>query len=227
MKIHDCIQGTDEWLRLRKGLPTASNFHKIITPKKGDLSKQARSYAFLLIAEKLLNETFESLRELDWIARGKDLEPDAIRMYEFDQEIETTQIGFITDDEVTIGCSPDRLVGDKGLLEIKCPSPPNHISYMIDGFGEDYMCQAQGQLYISGREWCDRVSYHPLLPPYRQRTFRDEPYIDKLAAALKEFVAMKDEMLQRIRATGYFEERERLITATERELAPEILEYTH
>ena len=86
MKIHNVAQGSAEWLELRLGLPTASQFHRIVTPAKCELSKQARKFAFLLIAEKLMHESFTDLDHLSYIARGKELEPQAVKMYEFDTE---------------------------------------------------------------------------------------------------------------------------------------------
>ena len=103
MKIHHVTQGSPEWTALRIGIPTASAFDKIITPAKGQLSKSSRPYAFLLVAEQLLGRTLDSLEGLEWIERGKELEPQAVRMYEFAEDCETAPVGFITSDDGRMG----------------------------------------------------------------------------------------------------------------------------
>jgi len=217
MKIHDVSQGSIEWLRLRLGIPTASEFHKIVTPG-GKLSSQARKYAFYLIAEKLLNRPLDSIDHLDWIARGKELEPQAVKMYEFENECETNPVGFITTDDGRMGCSPDRLIaGANAGLEIKCPAPHTHIAYMIDGFGDDYKPQVQGQILIGQFEFVDRYSFHPEMPSVKIRTYRDALYIRTLSDALESFCDMKDEMLEIVKARGMFAERAAMMTAHEAE----------
>lgn len=214
MKIIECRQGDDAWIKARLGLPTASEFHKILTPG-GKLSAQARPYAIRLITEELLQRSLETLTGLEWMERGKDLEPLAAKAYEFRQDIETIPVGFITTDDGLIGCSPDRLVGDSGLLEIKVPAPHTHVGYMLDGPGKDYRPQVQGQLYVSERDWVDWLSYSPEMPMVVVRTERDEPYIRALAAELDAFLDMKAELTERVRAAGYFAERTRILTAVD------------
>lgn len=210
MKVHNVAQGSEAWLKLRLGIPTASNFHKIVTPT-GKLSTQARSYMFSLIAEQLLGYPMDNLDNIAWIARGKQLEPQAVEMYEFDRDVETDPVGFITTDDGRIGCTPDRLIrGHKAALELKCPAPNTHICYMVDGFGTDYIPQAQGQMYVGGFDWVDRYSYHPELPPVLHRTCRDDAFIEKLDRALTHFCDEKAAVLAKVRARGYFEEREQI-----------------
>lgn len=218
MKIHNCEQGSAEWFALRKGVPTSSEFHRIVTPT-GKLSTQARKYAFYLIAETLLNRSLETISSLEWVERGKELEPEAARMYEFQHEVTTERVGFITSDDGRIGCSPDRLiVGRSAGLEIKCPAPQTHVCYMLEGFGLDYVPQVQGQLYVGEFEYVTRMSYHPEMPPYMERTNRDEAYIKKLVAALDEFCEIRDKMLEQAKASGFFAERARILTPADAEL---------
>lgn len=213
MIIHDVEQGSADWYSVRLGIPTASNFHKIVTPT-GKLSAQAREYCFLLVAEAVLHETTQSLAGVEWIERGKELEPDAVKMYEFERGVKTRTVGFITNDAGTIGASPDRLIIDgNGAVEIKCPAPQTHIAYMIDGFGNDYVPQVQGQMLVGGFDYIDRYSYHPAMPPACVRTPRDEDYIAKLVDALDQFNTMKAEMIERVRREGLFSERESLAAA--------------
>jgi hypothetical protein len=207
MIIHDVVQGSPEWLAVRLGIPTASEFHRIITAVKGDLSKQARKYAHQLVAETLLGEPLESsIGNLDWIVRGKVLEPQAVQQYEFTTDTETRLVGFITTDDGRLGCSPDRLViGARGALEIKCTAPQTHMGFLIDGPGDDYRQQVQGQIWIADLTFVDFYGFHPSLPPVTIRTYRDDPYIAKMEAALREFLDMRDEMLERARGSGFFE----------------------
>ncbi len=214
MILHDVQQGSLEWLQLRLGIPTASEFHRIITAKTAEFSKQSRAYAIRLVTETVLNRSLETFTALEWMQRGQDLEPQAARAYEFREEIETTPVGFITTDDGLIGASPDRLIGEVGLLEIKCPAPQTHLSYLVDGPGADYRPQVQGQLYVSERDYVDFWSYSPEMPGVLIRTGRDEPFIRKLEAALDQFLDMRDAILEQVRASGYFEERARLLTPT-------------
>ena len=207
MKIIDCEQGSSEWLAARLGIPTSSEFHRIITAAKGDLSKSARRYAYQLVAETLLGEPLESsIGNLDWVVRGKLLEPQAVQQYEFTTDVETRPVGFITTGDGRIGCSPDRLiVGQAGGVEIKCTAPATHVGFLLDGPGEDYRQQVQGQLLVAEVEFVDLYAFHPVLPPVLIRTHRDEPYIAKMRAALDEFCDMKDVMLEQARASGFFQ----------------------
>ena len=177
MRIVHVEQGSPEWLNARLGIPTSSEFHKIINAAKGDLSRQARKYAHQLVAEILLGEPVEtSISNLKWVARGKALEPQAVQQYEFTTDTETSPGGFVTTDDGRLGCSPDRLIiGARGALEIKCQAPHNHMGMLIDGPGDDYRQQVQGQLAIAELEWVDLYAFHPSLPPVTIRTYRDEP----------------------------------------------------
>lgn len=207
--FHNVVQGTPEWLIARLGLPTASEFCKIITPARGELSKSARCYAQQLVAETLMGEPLDTgIGNLEWVARGKLLEPQAVQQFEFGLDIETHQVGFITTDCGRIGCSPDRLIiGQNECLEIKCPSPQVHIGYLTDGPGLDHKVQLQGQLAVGEFAVCNFFSYHPQLPPAVYRVERDEPFITKMRAALAEFLDMRDDMLVRAKRSGFFNSR--------------------
>jgi hypothetical protein len=115
--------------RLKLGIPTSSNFHKIITPHDKP-SKQWHEYACVLIAERLLQRKIEFYNS-PGMERDLIVEPEDADWYEFDQDVTVQRVGFITVDNHTVGCSPDRLVGDEGLLEIKAPLPHTQIEYWI------------------------------------------------------------------------------------------------
>ena len=216
MRIFNVEPGSGEWLSIRLGIPTASMMHKIVTPAKLDFSKQARGYAFRLVAEKLLNESLDSIDYIEHVQRGKDLEPYAIRAFEFVEEVKTAPVGFITTDDLRAGATPDRLiVGQPAALEVKCPSPWVHLEYLVDGFGADYVIQAQGQNYVGEFEYVDRYSYHPSLPPVLCKTYRDEAVIRKLREALDQFFDMRDAIELKVRASGFIEERRHMLTAVD------------
>lgn len=178
--IHEVIQGTPEWHEVRKGHFTASRF--------GDLfmTKSTKTYNNLIndiVFERITGEIPESFSN-GWTERGKELEPEARDSYEFLTFNKVHQVGFIELNE-WIGCSPDGLIGDKGDISIKCPKYSTAIEYMLnDKIPKDYDWQMQGELYITGREWCDYFVYHPKLNPLKIRVYRDEKKIDELKVEL-------------------------------------------
>lgn len=206
-KFHDIPQNSPEWEKSRLGIPTASEFCKIVTPAKGELSKQHTSYLYLLIAERLKGESLISIDNLEWIQRGNELEPDALRMYSMlNDDIEVKAGGFWTDDKKRYGASPDFIVGEKGLGEIKCPAPQTHIKYMVEGITKEYKCQIQGQLFVTEKEYCDFFSFEPTMPPVTIRIERDEEFITKLENALNEFTEKLDYTYNWVLKQGYFEQ---------------------
>ena len=186
MIVLDCIQGTEEWMKARLGIATSSEFDKILTPT-GKLSISAEKYTFALLAERIMGHPrVESVSM--WMERGHELEQEAVDFYELMKEAETEPIGFIMNDAGTIGASPDRLVGEDGLLEIKCPSEAIHVSYLLKkAVDQAYYPQIQGQLWISERAWVDILSFHPEMPPALVHVGRDEEFIEKLSNAVVDF----------------------------------------
>lgn len=204
MIVHECIQGTTEWLSVRAGIPTASMFDQIITPKTGKLSTSAEGYMLRLLAERILKRPVEQQAFSGWMDRGSAMESDAVAFYEFQRSLDTVKVGFITNDAGTIGASPDRLVGDEGLLEIKCPSEAVHMGYLLHGsLGEKHKPQVQGQLWVTGRMWSDTLSYHPELPPALIRVERDNAYIAALSAAVEAFASSLAEATEMARVKGW------------------------
>lgn len=217
MKIFHVEPGSGEWMQLRLGIPTASQMHRILTPKKLLFSESARKYAFQLVAEKLLNESLDSLDYIDHVQRGKDLEPMAVKMFEYQEEVETTPVGLITTDDMKAGASPDRLiVGAAAALEVKAPSAPIHLQYLVDGFDADYLIQVQGQAYVGEFDYVTRFSFHPSLPPALLKTYRNELVITKLREALDQFYDVRDEIEAKVRASGVIEDRANLRTEYDR-----------
>ena len=199
--FHDVAQYSEEHDGLKLGVPTSSNFHKIITPQ-GKPSKQWREYACVLIAERLLHRKLEFYNS-PAMERGLIVEAEAADWYEFDQDVSVQRVGFITDDEHTIGCSPDRLVGDKGLLEIKAPLPHTQVEYWLSGeVSERFRPQLQGQLYISQRCWVDILCWHDVLPKLVVRVEPDDQFIAALDRELQIFNYFIERVMQKIHATS-------------------------
>jgi hypothetical protein len=201
--VHDVEQGSPEWLELRLGMPTSSEFHKIITPA-GKVSSQREKYMARLIAEELLGESFESLDGLAWIEHGKLMEPKAAEAYEFENLCTTRKVGFVTSDNGLWGSSPDRLIDRNGVLEIKCPAPINHVYYDIMGFGGDYRVQVQGQMMICEAEHAVRYSWHKRMPSVTTKSPRDDRFIRDLREALELFSEQKARHLERLRSAGVY-----------------------
>lgn len=190
MIIHAVTQGSPEWLALRSGIPTSSAFDRIVTPS-GKPSASARKYMAHLLAEREMGRPLEEHVTL-WMQRGKELEGEAVAWYEAQADFDTVAVGFITDDARTVGASPDRLVGEPGLLEIKAPKDSTHAEYLYcdsASVAKDHGPQIQGQLWISGREWVDIMSYHPCMRPALHRVQRDDAFIDALIDHVMAFSA--------------------------------------
>lgn len=202
MKFYDVKQGTAEWLRVRAGIPTASSFDKLLTPG-GEVSKQAKDYQLSLLAERMMGRPLVEHVSF-WMERGSQMEAEAVAYYHFQRDVHTTPVGFITNDAGTIGASPDRLVGDDGLLEIKCPAPHTHVGYLLrKPVDAKYWPQIQGQLWICERQWVDIESYHPELPEVIIRVERDEKYIEKLSKVVTAFSEELERQYAEIEAQGY------------------------
>ena len=188
MIVHrEVEQGSFAWHTLRLGIPTASCFDRILTPG-GKPSRQAECYLNELLAEWMIGRPIPGA-ETQWMVRGHELEEDAVNAYEFHANATTAKVGIITTDDGMVGASPDRLVDDDRLLEIKCPKHSTHAGYMLTGKIEDeYRPQLQGQLWITERKAVDIVSYYPELAPVVISVPRDDAYIGDLAVALGTFV---------------------------------------
>jgi hypothetical protein len=199
----DVPQYSEKYDRLKLGLPTSSNFKRIITPVEGRRSTEWRAYAHYLIAERMLGRKVDTYTS-PYMDRGLEMEPAAVAWYVWatgTPEEEIQEIGFITDDARTVGCTPDRLVGDTGLIEVKCPMPPAQVGYLLDGVERAHWPQLQGQLYVAeGREWTDVVAYHDVLDRAVVRVYRDEPYIKKIAAELDHLNDYIEDSMAKIKA---------------------------
>jgi hypothetical protein len=165
VKHFDVLQGSREWFSLRKGIPTASEMDKLLTPKGFKPSAQADKYLCKLLAEWFLDTPFEVETRVWAMDVGIEREQQSIEYYEFFTGRATTPAGFCLHDSGLVGASPDRFVGEEGLLEAKNPLPHTQVSYLLAGdLPAEYLLQTQTQLYVTGRAWLDFLSFFPGLP---------------------------------------------------------------
>lgn len=201
MKTVVCDQYDQAYWAARRGVPTASEFGCILTPKDLAYSKQAISYIYRLIGDR--HDPNYGLVE-DYVSaamkNGARLEPEARRFYEFERDIDVQVVGFCLTDDGRFGCSPDALVGDDGGLELKSPSHATHVKYLLDGeLPPEYKAQVHGCLIVTGRQWWDFVSYAPGLPPLLVRVEPDN-YTEALRRSLDQFWSEYQSALERLNA---------------------------
>jgi hypothetical protein len=193
IEIFDVEQGTEQWHALRLGIPTASHFAEVI--RDPGTSKTRRDYMLKLAGERLTGEPMGSF-ENQHMERGRTLEAEARDLYAFAADIETRQVGFIRN--WNAGCSPDSLIGDDGMIEIKTALPHILIDIALkDEFPVAHRAQTQGALWIAEREWIDCVVYWPGLPLFVKRARRIEPFIATLAKAIEDFNNELNEIVER------------------------------
>lgn len=192
---HDVKQGTREWEVLRLGIPTASNFHKIITPA-GKPSSQAFDYVATLCFEWLLGYPKEQF-STGWTERGTELEGQAVRLYEFEKDVDVDRVGFVTRDDGKVGGSPDGFVGTDGGLELKTPEGDTHIGHLLNG-GLKYDVQVQGLMYLTDREWWDIASFNPMFPLAVFRRTRDDRFVKALEVQLARFLEQLSESKEKL-----------------------------
>jgi putative phage-type endonuclease len=187
-------QGSIEWFKARLGIPTASEFDRIITPKTLKLSAQAEGYMHEKLSEWMTGEPFERETHVWAMDVGIQREQEAADYYELTTGRQTVPAGFCLTDDRRVGASPDRLVGEEGLLEIKCPLAHTHVAYLLgQQIPSAYVLQTQGQLLVTGRAWCDFLSYYPGLPPFLVRSLPDPKVQGPLQSALADFLSLMEE----------------------------------
>ena len=186
MIIHDMEQGTPEWHAVRLGLPTASQFATIMAKgRNGGDSKTRQTYLYKLAGEIITGEPTDNFGN-HHMERGHEMEPEARAYYAFMNDVEPQQVGFITNGPK--GCSPDALIGNNGMLEIKTKLPHLMMGVLeADTFPAEHRAQCQGQLWVAEREWCDLQCYWRKMPTFIKRVYRDEAYIAEISAAVDQF----------------------------------------
>lgn len=193
MKVYqDVEQGSEQWFAMRKGRPTASQFKNIITSVKGQLSEARHAYILKLIAESFCPD-WKSFVGNFATDRGTEMEPEAREAFIKHTGLKLQQVGFCTQDNGVVGCSPDSLVVDDAGnhiagLEIKCPFPETHVTYLVEGGLPDcYKQQVHGSMAVTGLNEWHFWSYFPGMNPHHVIVQRND-YTAKVESALEQFL---------------------------------------
>lgn len=196
-------QGTPEWHQLRLGKVTASRVSDVLAKIRSGESASRKNYRAELVVQRLTGMPSESFTNaaMEW---GTATEPMARIAYEIAKGVLVEQVGFIDHPTIAMfGCSPDGLVHD-GMIEIKCPNSATHIEYLTDNKAPaKYINQMQCQMAVTGRKWCDFVSFDPRLPEDLQlfvvRVERDQKYIDSMEVEVVEFLTEVEGMVNQLK----------------------------
>ena len=187
-------QGTEAWLQLRLGKVTASRVADIMAKTKTGASASRQNYLIELALQRVTGN-IEPMYTNDAMAWGTATEPQARVDYEVKTGNFVDQIAFVEHDIIEwFGCSPDGLVGNDGLIEIKCPNSATHWATIKDKKPPNkYVIQMQSQMACTNRQWCDFVSFDPRMPERSQlficRVERDQTMIDEIEAEIKKFLS--------------------------------------
>ena len=206
-------QRTDEWLQARVGKVTASQFkHVLAKTQKGTPTAARTTYLWQQVIERLTGQPAPVARTvaMQW---GTDQEPFALQAYNEAHLVNIETVGFVRHSTLAVGCSPDGLVTEDmaatGLVEIKCPyNSAVHLETWLNGMPEEHMAQVQGQMWLTGREWCDFVSFDPRMPAdlqlYVQRVQRNPEFIAGLEREIVTFLSEVDAIVGKLQAKTSF-----------------------
>jgi putative phage-type endonuclease len=196
-------QGTEEWFTIRIGKVTASRVADVIAKTKTGYSASRDNYMAQLVCERLTGQKGESFTNAA-MQHGTETEPLARAAYEALQDVLVDEVGFVPHPTIDMaGASPDGLVGDDGLIEIKCPNTATHIETLLSQtVPGKYNTQMQFQMACTGRQWCDFVSFDNRLPEELQlfvtRVPRDEVFIRLIEAEIIQFLAELDDKINKL-----------------------------
>lgn len=197
-------QGTPEWKAARMGHVTASGIANVMAKGKDKSEAVTRfKYKVQIVAERMTGVSAESYLSaaMEW---GVEQEGFAVIAYESQRNVLVDKTGFWLHPEIKwLGVSPDRLVDEDGLIEVKCPNTTTHLGYLFENrIPPDYYKQIQCQLWVTGRDWCDFVSFDPRLPKRNQllivRTVRDEKMIEEMQAETEKFLGEVESLINKL-----------------------------
>lgn len=209
-------QRDDAWHAARAGKVTASRFKDVISrTAKGLPTAERTKYLWQIVTERLTGQPVQmpDAAPLRW---GRENEDAARTAYLFTSSARLTETGFVAHPVIQCGASPDGLIDDEtdpdgpmGLIEIKCPwSTQVHLETWLNGMPEDHQAQIQGQMWLTGRKWCDFVSFDPRMPAdlqlYVQRIKGNPEFQARLEREIIAFSAEADEIVSRLRAKVSF-----------------------
>lgn len=186
----EIIQGSDEWKALRLGKVTASRVSDVIAKTKTGYSASRANYMAQLIAERLTQTVAEAYTNAA-MQHGTETEPEARAAYCFYQGVTVTEVAFVPHPKIDqAGCSPDGLVDEDGLVEIKCPNTATHLETLLgQAVPSKYEAQMQFQMACTGRKFCDFVSYDPRMPENMRLFVKRVPRNDSFIADVEKEIA--------------------------------------
>ena len=201
--IETMDQRSEEWFAIRIGKVTASRVSDVLAKTKSGYSASRDNYMAQLVCERLTGQKAEGFTNasMQW---GTETEPLARAAYEALKDVLVDEVGFVPHPTIQMaGASPDGLVEQDGLIEIKCPNTATHIDTLLsDSVPTKYFTQMQFQLACTGRKWCDFVSFDNRLPEELQlfvkRVPRDETYIKLMEAEIVQFIAELDDKINKL-----------------------------
>ena len=191
------LQGTPEWFEQRRGKVTASRIADLMAKTKSGYSTSRQNYLMQLLCERLTGKVEEGYKSTA-MQRGNDLEAEARNWYQLETGESVEEVSFIDPPKINFaGASPDGLVGAEGLIEIKCPNTATHIETLRKKEPIDrYYKQMQWQMAVTGRKWCDFVSFDNRLPDnlayFCKRIPRDEAVIQEIEQEVQAFLLELD-----------------------------------
>lgn len=184
LEVIDCEQNTPAWLEARRGVVTASAFKHVMAKGEG---KTRAKYLRQKVAELMNAKPADSFKN-EHTERGHALEPEAITLYAFQHDIEPQRVGFMR--RGPVGCSPDVVVGDDGIAQVKTMLPELLLEVLeTEKVPSEHTAQLQGELWVTGRKWTDFVAFWPGLPLFVKRVHRDEVFISRLSVEIDTFLA--------------------------------------
>jgi len=200
-------QRTEEWFAARCGNVTASRVADVMARTRNGYGASRKNYMAQIIVERLTGNPVETYHNsaMQW---GTDTEPMARIRYASELFCIVEEVGFIPHPIIQYsGASPDGLVDDSGLVEIKCPNTSTHIDTLLNGtIADKYIKQMQWQMACTGREWCDFVSFDPRMPEHLQiwinRIKRDAELISEIESEVKSFLSEVDEKINALNKIG-------------------------
>ena len=204
MIVLDLEQGSEAWALARCGKATASRMGDLMARTKSGWGASRANYAAELVAERLTGRPAERYSNAA-MAWGTEKEPEARALYEFLHNCEVRTVGLVTHPKIEHSlASPDGLVGDDGLVEIKAPNTSTHIATLLgSGIDGRYLLQMAWQMACTGRQWVDFVSYDPRLPPEMQihvtRMHRDDDAIVAVEREVAIFLQEVEETVDKLR----------------------------
>lgn len=196
-------QGSEAWIKLRLGKVTASRISDLMARTKSGWSASRDAYAAELICERLSGQRYEKFKSKS-MERGNEVEDDARAAYAFRFDVDPVPVGFVEHPTIAMaGCSPDRLIAEDGLLEIKSPDSHTHLATLLGAsIPRAYLLQMQWQLCCCQRQWVDFVSFDPRFPEHMnlsiKRVHRDDAMIREMEAAVVDFLLELDRQLKEL-----------------------------